>query len=463
IINKDGMEISYRNLYGEAIKLSKKLLECNSNVLVLCSNKIEFAIASFACWFANKTVIPIDIRLSSYEINNIAQFCNANTVITEYEINTTSLEICNIIISEYTICSSSFDIIEDIYHLPINLNNNNAMLFPTTGTTSDPKYVILSHENIISEIECVRDTFNADKTTCELIIIPLTTVTGSIGQLLLILNAGGRLVLNNSKLNPKKLFDLIEKYEVSITGCSPTILAAILNYKRLNMAKIKSLKAILLGGEQVNSAQVIQFRKIMKFENIIPVYGLTEACSMVTGSMLDECRERAVSRVLPIFNLKICDQKGMECSLNTKGEIYISGPSVTTGYYRNERFTNQTIVDGWLKTGDIGYLDQDGYLYIVGRMKNIIIVAGKNVHTEEVEEFLISCPQILEAKAYSQPHEVLGEILAADIVVKKECSINKEEIINYCKKGLASYKIPQKINIVSKINTIGMGKKQRRQ
>lgn len=454
IIETSGEQYTYKYIKDRAWELSEKLRDCNTNILILFPSKIEFVIALFAVLLADKTAVPISKQLTETEIIKIAKSCSADTLLVYDEFDIT-IDDC---IRKITYNIKDVNMGNKGNNL--EYKNELAMLFPTSGTFGEPKLVKLTHENIISELHALRDNFEVTATTCELSIVPLYTIASCVGHLLVVMFAGARLVLYDGKINPVKIFALIDKYSVEITGCPPTLLSTMLGYLAPDSFQLDTLKIFILGGEQVTHSQILSFQKYLDKVKFLPTYGLTEASSIVTGVVNDELRADSVGRALQNFDIKIIKEDNCYTVPFEIGEIIIQGDSVTKGYYGLE--SDETLIrNNWLYTGDLGYMDNDGYLYVTGRTKNIIIIAGQNVSIEEVEQVLLSNEKILLAKVYSYWDEKLGVAIGAEIVLKKSLKLEAHELSCFCKERLANYKIPSKFEFVENIDTIGMGKKKR--
>ena len=159
--------------------------------------------------------------------------------------------------------------------------------------------------------------------------------------------------------------------------------------------------------------------------------------------------------------VKVVDEDGKELPANSRGEIVVKGDNVMKGYYKRTEETAKVIRNGWLHTGDIGIFDDEGYLYVVGRIKNVIITGGLNVYPEEIEEILRSHPDVEEALVFPRQHEVLGEVPIAQVVVKKNSQVSTSQLLSFCKKRLEIQKIPSEIIVVEKIEKTYNGKVRR--
>lgn len=204
---------------------------------------------------------------------------------------------------------------------------------------------------------------------------------------------------------------------------------------------------------------------VKRFPSIgfIQTYGQTECSPRVTALLPSDALKKigSVGKPIPNVQIKICDENGKAADFYEKGEILVNGDNVMKGYYKRDEITCSVKIDSWLHTGDIGYLDEEGYLYLVGRKKNIIISGGINIYPEEIEQMLMNYGGVKESYVYGIEHDILGEVPVAEIVLKDDEFLNVNEILNFCKERLAPYKVPKKIKVVKSLEKTYNGKIKR--
>lgn len=202
---------------------------------------------------------------------------------------------------------------------------------------------------------------------------------------------------------------------------------------------------------------------IMFWIGIVQTYGQTEASPRVTCLLpKDSIRKLgSVGKALPGVEVRIFDDDCNEVLPNVKGEIVVKGKNVMRGYYKKPDETKKVLKDGWLHTGDIGMFDDEGFLYVVGRIKNIIISGGLNIYPEEIEELLRSIPAVQEAVVLPKFHELLAEVPVAKVVLRKGSKITERDLLKYCREKLEIHKVPSEVSIVSNIEKTYNGKIRR--
>lgn len=458
LINHEDKALSYKDLYRLSINLANKLNNSSERVVMLLPNDFSFAISLFAIWFAGKTAVPLGVGLKDNEICSIANYCGADTIIVEAEdVNREFEGLKKIVLTEQFFKQKN--IIND-YSCFDAKPSSIALILPTTGTSSKPKYVELTHANILSSLEGISKSFQLVEGCCELIIGPLSYVTSLIAQLLAVLYSKGNVVIYRGQINPLKIARLINQYKVIYSGATTSLAKLIFN--NASPEDLASLKGLVTGGEPVTKSFIEMLSSTLPHCRIIQSYGMTETCSMITGDVSDSTVPiGSAGKPMHHVKIRIARENGEECPVGMRGEILVQGDCVTKGYYKNETLNAATFIDDWFKTGDIGMLDEQGNLFVLGRIKNMLIVGGQNVYPEEVEECLLSHPLVQNAFVYGEKHEVLGEVPIAKIVLKPGAAITENALYNYCKEHLSNFKIPKQILFEESVHLNAVGKQIR--
>jgi long-chain acyl-CoA synthetase len=336
-----------------------------------------------------------------------------------------------------------------------------AFLQFTGGTTGIPKGAMLTHRNIIANI-AQNDSYFTKRVEGEetwLSVMPFFHVLGLTILLCWPLSIGARIVIF-PRVDPNELIDAISRYRVTYTALVPTVYIGIINHPEVNRLDMTSLKYCVSGGAPIPTEIMDRFKSITGC-TIKECYGLTETSPGVLGT--PDVVQGRVGRVgfpFPNTEVKIVDveKDAVELSSGEKGELVVRGPQVMLGYWENPEETKAVLIKGWLHTGDIVSMDQDGFFTIEDRKKDLIIASGYNIYPREIEEVLFTNPKIQEAAVIGVPHPYRGETVKAFVVLKSGESATEEEVIQFCEERLAKYKVPKFVEFRDSLPKTGVGK-----
>jgi long-chain acyl-CoA synthetase len=340
------------------------------------------------------------------------------------------------------------------------------VLMYTGGTTGVSKGVMLTHANISCNTQQLRAWFPGvqDGQESMMAVFPFFHSAGWTGIQNLSILAGWNDILV-PRPDPDVILELLQKFKPTLLPGVPTIFIGLLSREAFRKMDHSRIKGFLAGAAPL-PRKVIDRLKALKDSAVINVYGLTEISPMGTATPWGgQEKPGTVGIPLPGTDLKIVDVETgtRELPAGEAGEICFKGPQVMKGYYQNPGETAQVLKDGWLYTGDIGFLDDDGYLTIVDRKKDLIVAGGYNVYPLEVDEALYGHPKVLEACTIGIPDEYRGETVKAFVVLKPGETADAEELIAHCRKTLAPYKIPKFIEFIDELPKSAVGKVLRRE
>ncbi len=330
---------------------------------------------------------------------------------------------------------------------PVSINEKDdpAAILYTSGTTGFPKGVLQTHFNIKRNAEMLVEALKPEPDYRFMLILPLFHVNAQIVTVMTPLTIGASCILTPG-FSAKKHWDLVAKYRASTFSAVPTILSILLRMPHENL-DLSSLKFVICGAAPLPIEVMKEFESTFNCK-IVEGYGLTEGtCASSVNPMPTETEDRrkigSIGIPLPGTEMKIVDENGNEVPPGVKGEIIVKGDNVMKGYFKNPEANAETLKNGWLYTGDIGYMTEDGFFYIVDRKKDMIIRGGENIYPREIEEVLYSFPGVSLAAVIGVPDEIYGEVPKAFVVMKEGATASADEIIAYCKKNLADFKVPQ--------------------
>ncbi len=344
--------------------------------------------------------------------------------------------------------------------VPLDPEDDATILY-TSGTTGKPKGAIGTHRNSTTAV-LVRPfgqarTFlrrgepvpppdpNAPQ-KCSLLVVPLFHTTGCHAAMVPSLAAGVKLVFMH-KWDPELAMQLIERERINNAGGVPTIAWQLLEHPAFGQYDLSSLESISYGGAPAAAELVARLKE--KFPRVVPGtgWGMTEVSGGFTGHQAEdyELRPASCGPAFPIGEMKIVDANGNVLPTGGVGELWVKGPSVVRGYWQNPQATTETFVDGWLRTGDIARLDEEGFCTILDRAKDMLIRGGENIYCVEVENALYEHPGVIDAAVVGIPHHSLGEEPAAVVVRKDGATVSEAELRAFIAERLAAFKVPVRI------------------
>jgi long-chain acyl-CoA synthetase len=334
-----------------------------------------------------------------------------------------------------------------------------AVLQYTGGTTGVPKGAMLSHRNLISNTWMLK-TWSGVK-DCEervLAVLPLFHAYGMTVSMNYCIACAGEIILL-PRFEQSMVADAMKKFQPTFFPAIPTIYHAMAKYLSKNKIKLTSLRFCISGAAPLPAETKKIFEEVTG-SILVEGYGLSEASPVTHCNPLKGvCKPSCIGLPLPGTEVKICDLETQESlPQGEEGELVIRGPQIMQGYFNDQAENTKAIQDGWLYTGDVAYMDEEGYFHIVGRSKNMIKSAGLNVYPVEVEEIIRSFPGVEDAAVIGVPDEKKGERVKAFLILEKGATFNEKEISSHCHEHLAGYKCPSYFQVIEEIPKTMIGK-----
>lgn len=335
----------------------------------------------------------------------------------------------------------------------------------TGGTTGTPKGAMLTHNNFNANVVQITETLSAclQKHHNFLGVLPFFHVYGLTTCLLLPVAVGATIHIQ-PRFNPIEVMKCIQKNKITIFPGAPSVYIAMLQHKDISKYNLSSLELAISGSAPMPVEYIAMFTELIGGQ-IIEGYGLTEASPITNINPLKgERRPGSIGLPLPSTLCRIVDMElgNVPMPPSQAGELVIKGPQVMKGYWKRPDESGNTIRNGWLYTGDIATMDEQGYVFIVDRKKDLVLVGGYNVYPREIDEVLYSHPKVQDAVSVGVPHKTRGEILKVYIVLKPGESMTKNEVISYCRSKLANYKVPKQVEFRDELPKSMVGKILRR-
>jgi long-chain acyl-CoA synthetase len=456
----EGKKISYSTLNKEANRrcgfLRGEGIKPGDKIILLLSNRPDYIYFYYAAFKLGVACVPLNTYLTPSEIEYIVNDCQAKAMIYENKFSSHVKgvgEISKINIEEISINSFPDTNPSDKVH-----TDELAVIIYTSGTTGHPKGVKLSHQNLLSNVESCRKALNYDKKQTVIGFLPLFHSFTFTACVLVPIGSGAKLVLIPG-IERDKIKKSIIRHRVRVFVGIPTI------YKLLSQQKVSYIKRLLnpvrlyISGGAPLPLEVLESFEEKYRRPLLEGYGLSEASPVVSFNPIDgNCKPGSVGLPLPDIQVKVIDDDGADLPVNEVGELLVRGPNVMEGYYNKPQETQDSIKDGWLYTGDLARIDEDGFIFIEGRKKELIIVHGCNVYPREVEEVFCSHPAVAEAAVIGVPDESRGEVPKAFIVLTEGQNTTQKELKTFCQDKLATYKVPHQIDIIDSLPKTATGK-----
>ena len=475
-----GERITFGQLSQEAATLRGALvelgLEPGDRVAVLCATNLRFVTAWFGLLGAGLVAVPLNPLSPPAELERELAAVGARAVIAGPAGVRALEEVSRAALPrlEFVLCPAGFSLADSIdldalreqaEPLPVmeGSEDDPAVLLFTSGTAGDPKTAVLTHGNLASNLRqslaLGAKVMRPDDVV--LCVVPLFHIMGLNAVLNMSLLVGSTLVLQE-RFDPMTVFETVAEERVSVLIGPPTMWSALSQVDTVPADSLGTLR-VALSGAALLSDRVVEDIMGRFGIRILERYGLTETSSTVCMACEDDVPLGSVGRPLPGVELRVVGFSGEEVGVAEPGEVWVRGPNVFSGYFDDPEATASVLDDqGWLHTGDVALVDDDGYVYLVDRLKDLVIVSGFNVYPAEVERALLTHPAVQEAAAVGVPHPHTGEAVKALVVVDQDDRVDEDELIEWCAGHLARYKCPSKVDVVDEIPTGFGGKVLRR-
>lgn len=463
-------QITYQQLYASADKLAEaiKKLDIHSPIGLFLPNSIEYVTGYFAITLSDCVIVPIRPQSTFFEICKIIDHCEIRLVLTlssllpvfqagEDSLPSRLMLLC-MDTTEIYLLNQKKEFCQATYDMTVRDEDSPALFLQTSGTTSSAKTVMLTHKNLLSNARSVAQSLRLTDDDRTLIQMPLQLSSGNI-QMLSHLSVGAVCVLNNRLFSPKLYYKIVNQFNITNFCCVTYMLQSLL--QTCDLSLLNNLRFIGVGATKTPPALLKAAMERHKGLTFVNFYGQTEAGPRISHMFMkaDIVQVDSVGKELPGVTVEIRDQLNRLCSPGEEGTIFVKGDNVMKGYFKNPLATQEVLKDGWLNTGDIGTRDADGYLYLRGRSKNLIISNGNNIYPEEIEEVLVQFPGVEEALVYGVPHPDYQEMPEAKIVVSRDVSV--KELQSFCLAKLSGFKIPRRFLICDSLEKTPSGKLKR--
>lgn len=457
------------HLYLGALHLARAIEKTTDrpHIGVMLPTSGLFPMAMIATWMLGRTLVPLNYLLKADDLDYVINDAELDTVITvgpmvEHIKSQSGGRDLPANVKQLRLDEMSFKGLPPFRFSKRQPDDFIAVLLYTSGTSGKPKGVMLTCENLASNIQQVMQWVGFTQDDKVLGVLPQFHSFGLTVLTLLPLTVGCPAVYT-AKFLPKRILDLMEKYRPTVLVAIPSMLNALLHAKSATADHFKSFKFVASGGEPLPEAVFNGFRE--KFNvTINEGYGLTETSPVTNWCRPWDFRRKSVGMALPGVEEIIVDPQGKRLGPNHDGEILIKGPNIMKGYFKLPEQTAAVFTsDGYFRTGDMGRFDDDGHLYITGRIKEMLIIGGENVFPREIEEVLDAHPSVQASAVIGVMDESRGEVPIAFVELKDGATFDEKALRSFCREKLAQYKVPRDIRLIEKLPRNPTGKIMRRE
>jgi acyl-CoA synthetase (AMP-forming)/AMP-acid ligase II len=441
-------------------------------VALLSYNNLEFLTTIFAANHLGAIAMPINWRLAAPELRFILEHSNARALVCGAELvglageASMELDLARIVISPDA--GDGWECFGDLRsdapaRVPTAADDVHRLMY-TSGTTGRPKGVMLTHANLAwkNHAHIVEFGFTADDVG--LACGPLYHV-GALDLVTTTMIAVGATTVIHTTFDAAEVVDEIERSRVTTIWAAPAMVRAMLDVPGIDARDLSSVKVIIAGGEKMPIPTIERIRSTFPSAWFADAYGLTETVSGDTFLDRDSTVTKlgSVGRPCQYLELEIWDERGVQLPPGERGEVVLRGPKVFKGYWRDRDATATAFAGGWFHTGDIGVVDDDGYLYIVDRLKDMIVSGGENIASSEVERVLYEHDAVVEAAVVGRAHDRWGEVPVAFVVLHERATVTPDELVEHCRLQLAKFKVPKDVVVIDALPRNPSGKVLKRE
>jgi long-chain acyl-CoA synthetase len=440
-----GTRSTFRELNDRVARIAASLrrhgFKVGDRLAILLPNEPEYIELVYACAWLGVIVVPLNTRLSAIEIDHVLADANPRGLIRHSSLPTPKVELS----WQLVLDKEPLDVHSDCYPDAIYDPHAILALIYTSGTTGRPKGVEIRHANILENVYHTNFWFPLEEGVVHLHAAPIFHIADF--PFMFAAPAFGACQVTVPKFNPQTFCDAVQSERVTHTVLVPTMINMLTQFPDLKKYDLTSLKHLGYGGSPMAPELVHRTRQVLPNVKLVQVYGLSEA-GFLTGLLDHEHTEDKLTscgRPCLGIDVQVVNQSGKEVETGQTGELVARGANIMRSYWNKPEETKFAFRNGFFRTGDIGYQDQNGYFYILDRLKDMIVTGGENVYSGEVEAVIYEHPAVREAAVFGIPDPKWGELVMACVVLKPGKALSADELIAFCRQSLANYKIPRRI------------------
>jgi long-chain acyl-CoA synthetase len=444
-LSEGGVTFSFPQLHDRVKRLAAGLTNAGFNkgdrLALLLPNAPEFIELVYACSWLGVIAVPINTRLSVVEIDHVLADSTPHGIVRHSTLPRPNTPV-------------SWELVLDRDGLPLSEGpcpepcydpDAIVALIYTSGTTGQPKGVVLTHSNILSDVNNFNYWMRYREGGVFLHAAPMFHIADFPAMFAAPMFGAGQVTL--ARFQPETFCELVAKERVNYTVLVPTMINFLVQFAESHSHDLTSLEVLAYGGSPMAPPLIRRTRELLPQTKLVQVYGLSETGFLTGLRDREHIEDKLMScgRPCPGVEVQIVDDAG-NAETGNPGELVARGANVMRGYWKNPQETAAAFRNGFFRTGDIGYQDSNGYLYILDRLKDMIVTGGENVYSGEVEAVIFTHPAVREVAVFGIPDPRWGELVTASVVLKPGIQLTADDLIEYCRQFLANYKVPRRID-----------------
>jgi long-chain acyl-CoA synthetase len=429
---------------GIAASLRADGFKAGDRLALLLPNSPEYIELVYACSWLGVIAVPLNTRLSLGEIDRVLADAIPHGLVRHSSLPTPTVPMS----WQRVLDQEPLEIQNDLPSSVVYDPDAVLALIYTSGTTGRPKGVMVTHANILADVHHFNYWMRYAEGAIYLHAAPLFHIADF--PAIFAAPSFGASQFTLPKFNPRSFCEAVERERVSHTVLVPTMINLLTQFPEVKKYDLSSLEVLAYGGSPMAPDLIRRTRQLLPHVKLVQVYGLTESGFLTGLQDQEHTEDRFLScgRPCPGIDLQVTDDAGKQVDAGKPGELVARGANLMRGYWNNPAETALAFRDGSFRTGDIGYQDSEGYLYILDRAKDMIVTGGENVYSGEVEAVIYAHPAVREAAVFGIPDPQWGEIVMACIMLKPGSTLNVDDLIAFCRKSLASYKMPRRVEFL---------------
>jgi long-chain acyl-CoA synthetase len=472
VTDSAGITYNYSEVLSYSKKIAGKLLDIGlkprSKVIIYLQDSVDFVAAIYGVNMAGMVFVPVSPQAKDLKLQEIISHCGAEAIITKGELSEAIAGIDSLTIpsvKSILLCDDNTEVSSNVFNqaayfvkdceppknftASIWLDDEMTSIFYMSDKHGRPKGIMLSTKNILSNMEAIIEYLKMSEKDNILILKSMALVGTITGEIIASIAVGAKIVILNGIIHAGIILKAIQDHEITGFFAVPVMLHQIVEYRRKEKYSTSSLRYIQTGAAKLIKEDVQQLLDMYKGVEFYYIYGLSEASPRVLHLKPEDMLRKAGSVGKPVkyCTVELLDANGNEVKAGELGEIYVQGPNVMLGYYNSPELTSEVITAHGLKTGDLAYMDDEGYIYWAGRADNMINQGGFHVYPAEIEKVILKNEKVQSVKVDGVQDDILGHKIRATVTPKDGISITEAEIYEFCYMHMEGVKIPKVIEI----------------